>query len=97
MAQVSPHGWLHGVETAEGGGVPQRAANIAADAQQGTLPTYQRALTLKRHYVRTSVADPDLFRIHMFLGLLDPNPCYGSRSFYHQAKIGGKTLIPTVL
>jgi hypothetical protein len=47
MTQVSPHCWLHGVETAEGGGVPQRAANIAADAQQGTLPAYQRALACK--------------------------------------------------
>ncbi len=45
MAKVSANSGLHGVETAEGGGVPQRAANIAADAQQGTLPAYQRALT----------------------------------------------------
>jgi hypothetical protein len=44
MAQVPPHCGLHGVETAEGGGVPQRAANIAADAQQGTLPANQRPL-----------------------------------------------------
>jgi hypothetical protein len=39
----------------------------------------------------------------MFLGLPDPDPdplvqdTYGSGSFYHQAKIVRKTLIPTVL
>jgi hypothetical protein len=44
-------------------------------------------------------------RIRMFLGLLDPDPerlvrgtdTDGSGSFNHQAKIGRKTLIPTVL
>ncbi len=41
-------------------------------------------------------------RIRMFLGLPDPDPdplvqdTYGSGSFYHQAKIVRKTLIPTV-
>jgi hypothetical protein len=40
----------------------------------------------------------------MILSLLDPDPesqrhgsCSGSGSFYHQAKIERKTLIPTVL
>jgi hypothetical protein len=37
----------------------------------------------------------------MFLGLLDPagsiSQRYGSESFYHQAKIVGRTLIPTAL
>jgi hypothetical protein len=41
-------------------------------------------------------------RIRMLLGLLDPEPSVrygssGSRSFYHQAKIVRKPLIPTVL
>jgi hypothetical protein len=42
-------------------------------------------------------------RIHMFLGLLNPDLLVrdryesGSGSFYHQAKIVRKTLIPTVL
>ncbi len=42
-------------------------------------------------------------RIRMFLGLPDPDPdplvqgTYGSGSFYHQAKIVRKTLIPTAL
>ncbi len=51
-------------------------------------------------------------RIHMFLGLLDPDPYifgpsgsgsisrrygFGSGSFYNQAKIVRTTLIPTVL
>ncbi len=54
-----------------------------------------------------------IHRIHMFLGLPDPDPPdphvfgppgsgstsqrYGSGSFYHQAKIVRKPLIPTVL
>jgi hypothetical protein len=34
----------------------------------------------------------------MFLGLPDPfSHIYGSGSFYHQAKVVRKTLIPTVL
>jgi hypothetical protein len=46
-----------------------------------------------------------IHRIHMFLGLLDPDPGpivrygsgpgSGSRSFFHQAKIVIKTFIPT--
>jgi hypothetical protein len=55
-----------------------------------------------------SVVDPvfriwiRIHRIHMFLGLPDPDPgstsqSYESGSFYHQAKTVRKTLIPTVL
>jgi hypothetical protein len=41
-------------------------------------------------------------RIHIFLGLPDPDPLVrgmdqGAESFYHQEKIVRKTLIPTVL
>jgi hypothetical protein len=46
-----------------------------------------------------SIPDPDP-PIHMFLGLPDPDPIsqrYGSRPFYHQAKIVRKNLIRTVL
>jgi hypothetical protein len=35
-------------------------------------------------------------RIHIFLGLPDPDP-YGSGSFYHHVKIVGKTLFPAIL
>jgi hypothetical protein len=57
----------------------------------------------------SSVADPDpnpVLRIHIFLGLLDPDPetigqrygsGSGSESFYHQAKKVRKTLISTAL
>ncbi len=41
-----------------------------------------------------------IHRIHMFLGLLDPDPdplVRGYGSFYHQAKIVRKTLIPIFL
>ena len=42
MAKMSANCGLHGVEAAKGGGVPQGAADVAADPQNGTLPTDER-------------------------------------------------------
>ncbi len=45
--------------------------------------------------LKSSVADPEPSdQIRMILGLLDPDP---DPSFYHEAKLVRKTLIPTVL
>jgi hypothetical protein len=63
-------------------------------------PFITRHFKPKNEFLFVNLPVPVL-RIHMFLGLLDPDPLvkrYGSGSgfFYHQAKIVRKTLIPTV-
>jgi hypothetical protein len=48
----------------------------------------------------SSIPDPEPDPYGIFFGLLDPDPggyLYGSGSFYHQARIVRKTIIPTVL
>jgi hypothetical protein len=37
IAEVTARSWLHRIDAAECGRVPQRAANVAAKAQDGTL------------------------------------------------------------
>jgi hypothetical protein len=70
-----------------------------------SLP-YRRRLNIKDHcryyYCTVSFSNKQIEDPDPFLGLLDPDPDplrkrYGSGSFYHQAKIVRKTLIPTAL
>ncbi len=67
---------------------------------KGSVLEKQRELAALLNTVRWETIKC-VYRIHMFLGLLDPDPSVrygsgsGSGSFYHQAIKVRKTLIPT--
>ena len=57
---MTAHGGLEGVEAAEGGRIPQGAANVAANTQDGATATNKRALTYNIQTV--------LFRMQLLKG-----------------------------
>ncbi len=75
--------------------------NFWANCTQAPRDTQQIGMVVPTLYSSVADPDPDLSDPY-FLGLrdLDTDPLvkrYGSGSFFHQAKIVKKTLIPTVL
>jgi hypothetical protein len=69
----------------------QNNASVPEPLVRGTDPDPP---SIKQNSKKTSVADPDVFGPP---GSGSISQRYGSGSFYHQAKIVRKTLIPTVL